>query len=112
MPALKREVTSATLDEVEIVYLNRDVSSWWNARRSANDTATFCGWYWIKGRQEGGPFRTRSATLRDAYYQFVLHRSTPRTWNEDTVKYAVKTPPPPNRAPVKKRKAIELRAVS
>lgn len=77
MTALKATVIEATSREVRFVYLNRETTKWWNARRRPDDTATFCGWYWVRGDEEAGPFRTRSAAVRDAYYRFVLRRELP-----------------------------------
>lgn len=81
MPALKKSVITDTLNEVKVHYLDKHVSRWWNAQRSAEDTAVFCGWYWVRGGQEAGPFRTRSAALRDAYYEFVLSQAQPKIWH-------------------------------
>lgn len=77
MTALKNAVVEATSREVRVVYLDRDTAKWWNMRRKSDDTATFCGWYWVRGDEEAGPFRTRSSALRDAYYRFVLQRELP-----------------------------------
>jgi hypothetical protein len=77
MTALRAQVITDTLDQVKIVYLDRETSKWWNAKRSPDDTAVFCGWYWVKGKEEAGPFRTRSSAMRDAYYRYVLHREMP-----------------------------------
>jgi len=83
MPALKKEVITDTLGTVQVHYLSREVSKWWNANRSPEDTPTFCGWYWVRGKQEAGPFQTRSAALRDAYYRFVLHQEIPRMYKTE-----------------------------
>lgn len=83
MSALQKEVISDTLSEVEVHYMNRTISKWWNANRSPEDTRIFCGWYWVKGKEEGGPFGTRSSALRDAYYRFVLHQELPRAWKTE-----------------------------
>ncbi len=77
MTALRDHVVMETLEEVEVVYLNRETAKWWNARRGVDDTATFCGHYWIHDNEEGGPFKTRSSAIRDAYYRFVLRREPP-----------------------------------
>jgi hypothetical protein len=77
MTALRHSVISSVEQLVQIVYLNRSTSKWWNQRRRPDDTATFCGWYWIRGRDEMGPFRSRSSCVRDAYYRFVLKRELP-----------------------------------
>lgn len=77
MSALKDEVIAQTLARVEVVYVNRETTTWWNQRRQGDDTRIFCGWYWIKGQAEAGPFKTRSSALRDAYYLYVLEREPP-----------------------------------
>jgi hypothetical protein len=77
LSALKDTVIDGTLEKVRVVYLDRDTAKWWNQRRDKQDTAMFCGYYWIRGSDEAGPFRTRSAAIRDAYYRFVLNREPP-----------------------------------
>lgn len=77
MAALKRAVVDAALGKVEIVYLDGATARWWNSRRNQRDTAVFSGWYWIRGVDEGGPFKTYSAAARDAYYRHVMHREPP-----------------------------------
>jgi hypothetical protein len=77
MAALKDKVIADTLDRVKIVYLGRDTAKSWNEVRHADDTAVFCGWFWIRDGEEAGPFRTRSSAIRDAFYRFVLLREIP-----------------------------------
>lgn len=79
MPALRTEVINRTARKVQITYIDRHVAKWWNARRKAAECATFTGWYWFKGRtDEAGPFKTKSAAIRDAYYTCVLGREVPQ----------------------------------
>lgn len=80
MSSLRNETVTTVLSQVTIIYLTRAISSWWNERRGEGDLPSFCGWYWIKGRHEGGPFRTRSSAIRDAHYRFVLREEQPRLW--------------------------------
>lgn len=77
MTALRKSVVESTRTKVDVVYVDRETSKWWNARRRREDTVVFCGWYWIRGQDEAGPFRSRSAAVRDAYYRFVLQRELP-----------------------------------
>ena len=77
MAALRDQVVKDTLDEVEVVYLDRRTARWWNQRRQPDDTAVFCGWYWLRRSEEAGPFKTRSAAIRAAYYLFILQRDQP-----------------------------------
>lgn len=38
----------------------------------------FTGWYWMDARRgEAGPFKSRSACVRDAYYVCILEREAP-----------------------------------
>lgn len=77
MTTLRLSVLQSTLDRVQIVRVDRETTKWWNQRRRPEDTVIFCGWYWVRGREEAGPFGTRSAAIRDAYYRFVLRREMP-----------------------------------
>ncbi len=77
MAALRDGVVRDTLDQVQVVYLDRRIAGWWNQRRRRDDTPIFCGWYWLRGLSEAGPFKTRSAAIRAAYYLFVLQRDQP-----------------------------------
>lgn len=77
MTALADKVVADTLGKVQVVYLDRETSKWWNGRRKGDDTAVFCGWFWVKGSEEAGPFKTRSSAIRDAYYTFILKRELP-----------------------------------
>ena len=87
--ALKREIVTDTSRHVRLAYVDRWAAKAWNQTRQPYDTQAFCGWFWIThrrfagvegthaGKQEGGPFPTRSAAMRDAYYRFVRKTGTP-----------------------------------
>lgn len=77
MTALRASVVEAVGRVAHVVYVGKETAKWWNARRQADDTVQFCGWYWVRGREEMGPFRSRSACIRDIYYRFVLKREMP-----------------------------------
>lgn len=81
MSRLGKSVLDDTLEQVEIVYLDRATTKWWNGRRTPNagEPVAFCGFFWIRSELEGGPFRSRSAAIRDAYYRFVLKIAAPST---------------------------------
>lgn len=64
---------------VETYFANRSVTKVWNSERDEDDLLRYGGWYWhqFKGRRvvstdEEGPFRSRSAALRDAYVKLQL----------------------------------------
>jgi hypothetical protein len=78
MTALRTKVVEATAKQVRIVFVGRETAKWWNHRRGPDDTVQFCGWYWVHGMEEAGPFRSRSSCIRDAYYKFVLQRDMPQ----------------------------------
>lgn len=77
MTSLRSNVVDAVHERVRIVRVDRERAKWWNQRRQADDTVVFCGWYWVRGNEEGGPFGTQSACIRDAYYRFILKRDAP-----------------------------------
>jgi hypothetical protein len=64
---------------VEVFFVSRHVTKWWNARRQDPKTeiALLGGYYWCFGNEEVGPFRSPSAALRDAYYRRILKQSPP-----------------------------------
>lgn len=84
MPVFKQYIMDSISDEgVYVLRLTRDTAGWWNRRRLADDTRVFCGWYWIRpGTPGDGPFATKSAAYRDAYYRFVLKRKPPSAIEE------------------------------
>lgn len=85
MGSLSNATVADTLAEVEVVYLDRGFSTWWNANKrhkENGDTAAMCGYFWVRGNDEAGPFRSRSAAIRDAYYRFVLQREAPMTGHQ------------------------------
>jgi hypothetical protein len=77
MTALRNSVIEETSARVRIVRVMREQAKWWNQRKQADDTVVFCGWYWVRDNEEAGPFGTRSACIRDAFYRFVLQRDAP-----------------------------------
>lgn len=77
MTALRNMVIEEVGKRVHIVRVVRENAKWWNQQRKSDDTPVFCGFYWVRGNEEVGPFGTRSAAIRDAYYRFVLQREAP-----------------------------------
>jgi hypothetical protein len=64
---------------VEVFFVSREATKWWNARRSSKtqEIALLGGWYWTLDGEEAGPFRTPSAARRDCYYRRVLQETPP-----------------------------------
>ena len=81
MPIISDDVYSRTTDRgVEVFFVSRAVTKWWNARRDKKgerDIALLSGWYWSLGNEEYGPFRSQSAAWRDAYYRRVARHRPP-----------------------------------
>jgi hypothetical protein len=94
MAMLKDAVIADTLSAVRIVYLDQATTKWWNAKRDRDEPIAFCGWFWVKGGDEAGPFRTRSAAIRAAYYQHVLNREQPRNGHQALNRAGKKHPTP------------------
>jgi hypothetical protein len=60
---------------VETFEASRWTAAYWNERRNASEPRFFCGWYWYTKQDTNiinGPFKTRSAAIRDAYVRIVL----------------------------------------
>lgn len=70
---------------VQVYYVSRQETKWWNRRRSRGDgdLAMLSGWHWEARRREAGPFRSRSAAERDAYYRLSLHIEPPSLQRSD-----------------------------
>lgn len=64
---------------VEVFFVSREATKWWNARRHSRNQAIALlgGWYWTLNGEEAGPFRTPSAARRDVYYRRVLQETPP-----------------------------------
>lgn len=94
MAPLRDQVVADTLSVVRIVYLDRETAKWWNAKRGEGEPMAFTGWYWVVGRQEAGPFKTRSAAIRDAYYARCLRSALPKVGHEASMRVARTEPRP------------------
>jgi hypothetical protein len=64
---------------VDVSFVNRDTTRWWNERRGQGELRYFTGWYWVRkdarNRIDGdqnGPFHSMSAAVRDAYTRLQL----------------------------------------
>lgn len=64
---------------VEIYFADRRVTKVWNEYREDGTPVQFGGWYWYQSKNgkvistdEEGPFRSRSAAMRDAYTKLQL----------------------------------------
>ncbi len=64
---------------VELFYLPREATKWFNAKRRdpKKEIALLGGWYWTLGREECGPFKSQSAAARDVFYRKVLKHLPP-----------------------------------
>ena len=73
---------------VQTYFADRNITKYWNDLREDGSPVQFGGWYWqqtIKGRvvstDEEGPFRSRSAAIRDAYMKLQLRWAKRRRAN-------------------------------
>jgi hypothetical protein len=66
--AINKDLETA---RVHWMYADRATVKIWNSMKPINDPPIFCGWYWMHGSTEGGPFRCESACMRDAWYRAV-----------------------------------------
>ncbi len=64
-------------DQVTVFYVTYGATRYWAENRDKGDPLVFSGWYWAKGPIEGGPFKSRSACYRDAWFRVVQRRSPP-----------------------------------
>lgn len=78
MTSLTEEVVSKTTRRASFTYLDRSVAVAWNKERKFGEPVVFCGWYWRHGTTEAGPFNTKSAAIRDAWYHLVQDVAPPR----------------------------------
>ena len=84
MSSLTKAVINDTLEKCQVHYLDRSTARWWNERRAKGQPPVFCGWYWVKGPREAGPFKTQSSAMRDAYFTLVLNEHVPQVFNRRT----------------------------
>lgn len=75
---LPRSVIEAVNENIDEVFLvNYATTKIFNEKRSPGTPLVFSGWYWARGKQEGGPFRSQSAAYRDAWYKFCSRTRMP-----------------------------------
>jgi len=70
----------------EIFYLTWEAAKKFNERRDKDDPLVFSGWYWARGREEGGPFKSKSAAYRDAWFRLVRRVAPPSLYTYDRTK--------------------------
>lgn len=58
---------------VEVYYLSRAATIWWNSQRdpTKHTVAMFGGYYVVHDNDQFGPYKSPSAGLRDVYYRRV-----------------------------------------
>jgi hypothetical protein len=74
---LPNALVSEVEDLVSVFYVNYATTRLWAEHREKGEPLVFSGWYWAKGPREGGPFKSRSACFRDAWYHMVQKRTPP-----------------------------------
>ena len=63
---------------VTVFYLNYATTRYWAEHRAKDEPLVFSGWYWAQGSREGGPFKSKSACYRDAWFRAVRHKQPPK----------------------------------
>src|SRR5262245_14512267 len=76
---IRDEIIAQVDAKVRIGRVDRSITKYWNARRKHDDLVLLCGWFWVSGEAEGGPFMTQTAAYRDAFYRVVLGVEPPAT---------------------------------
>jgi hypothetical protein len=62
---------------VQFFYLSGEAAKEYNSQLEVNSPLAFSGWFWYRGGQEFGPFKSISAARINAYYSLVLHETPP-----------------------------------
>lgn len=71
MKLAKRVIQAVDKAGVEVFQCDRTIAKMWNGWRRQGDPIFYSGWYWVKGWTEAGPFKTKSAAIRDAHTRVV-----------------------------------------
>jgi hypothetical protein len=80
---LPRSVINAVDAAVdEVFYVSYQTTRVFNESRAKGTPLVFSGWYWAKGRREGGPFKSQSSAYRDAWYALVAIARPPAIHTE------------------------------
>ena len=61
-----------------IFYVSMPMAKQFNTNRAEGTPMVFTGWYWARGALEAGPFKSKSAAYRDAWYRLVVKRVPPK----------------------------------
>ena len=64
-------------ERVSVFYLSYATCRYWAEHRDKGEPLIFSGWYWAIGPREAGPFKSRSACYRDAWFRIVQRRTPP-----------------------------------
>jgi hypothetical protein len=62
---------------VKVFYVSYQATRRWAVERDAGEPLVFSGWYWALGAREAGPFKSRSAAWRDAWYRLAQRKAPP-----------------------------------
>jgi hypothetical protein len=79
---LRNSLIADVQRRVRVFNLPRPIATYWNARRDKGEPVVFTGWYWTIGAsREAGPFKSRSAAYRDAWFRVVQEVEPPTLHN-------------------------------
>lgn len=74
---LPDKIVADVEEHTTVFYLPFATCRYWAENRSPGEPLVFSGWYWAQGQREGGPFKSKSAAYRDAWFRAVRHKSPP-----------------------------------
>ena len=75
---LPQKIIQAVTDTVdEVFYVSFQTAKVFNEGRERGTPMVFSGWYWARGTQEGGPFKSQSSAYRDAWYELISNARAP-----------------------------------
>lgn len=74
---LPNKIIDDVTEAVTVFYVDYATTRFWAENRAKGEPLVFSGWYWAQGIREGGPFKSRSACYRDAWFRVVQKRTPP-----------------------------------
>lgn len=77
-------LTDAKEGGVRVFYVSYAATRAWAVERPKGEPLVFSGWYWARGREECGPFKSQSAAWRDAWYRAIRKQTPPDVGRRNT----------------------------
>lgn len=74
---LPDKIVAEVTDAVRAFYVDWSTCRYWNANRAKGEPIIFSGWYYSASGREHGPFKSKSACFRDAWFRVVCKQPPP-----------------------------------